>query len=144
VLRDTRLMRTAEEGEAFERAVEELARRMDPRDLTGMLLALDDRTEQPERMWGLLHLAEDFDDEVFAGAYLTSLRGAMPEGREWMETLLIRQLNSESARATLTAQAANADAETREALLGLLDGIEAMDSPVAERARTMAGLLSRE
>lgn len=144
VLRETRLMRSAEEGEAFERAAEQLARRMDSHDLAGMLLAFDDRTEQPERMWGLLHLVEDFDDDAFAGAYLATVSAAMPDAREWMETLLIRQLNSESARATLTAQAAKAAPDTREALFGLLAGIAAVDDPVAERARMTMGLLTRE
>ncbi len=144
VLHETRLMRSVEEGEAFERAAEQLARRMDSRDLAGMLLAFDDRTEQPERMWGLLHLVEDFDDEVFAGAYLGTVSAATPDAREWMETLLIRQLNSESARATLTKQATTAAPDTREALFGLLAGIAAMDSPVAERARATMGLLAHK
>lgn len=93
-------MRSVEEGEAFERAAGRLARRMDPRDLPGMHLAFDDQAEQPQRMWGLLHLVEDFDDEAGAAAYLGTLREALPAAREWMETLLMRQLNSEPARAT--------------------------------------------
>lgn len=70
-------MRSVEEGEAFERAAEQLARRMDAHGLAGMHLTFDDRTEQPERMWGLLHLVEDFDDEAFAGAYLGTLCAAV-------------------------------------------------------------------
>lgn len=61
-----------------------------------------------------------------------------------METLLIRQLNSESGRATLITQAVNASPDNREALFALLAGIAAMDSPVAERARTTLGVLTRE
>jgi hypothetical protein len=101
-----------------------------------MLLAFDDQTEQPERMWGLLHLVEAFADDVYATAYLGSLTTTVAMAREWMETLLIRQLNSESARATLSRQAATAGPATREALFGLLDGVAVEDDPVAERART--------
>ncbi len=142
VLGDARLMRSAEEGEAFERAVGQLSRRMNPRDLSVMLLAFDDQTEQPERMWGLLHLVEDFADDVYATAYLGSLTTTVAMAREWMETLLIRQLNSESARATLIRQAATAGPAIREALFGLLDGVAAMDAPVGERARTTKSQLA--
>jgi hypothetical protein len=143
-LEATRLMRTPAEGETWEHALEQVAQRMDPGDLPALLAAFDDGTEQPERMWGLLHLVEAFDDVEYANAFLGSLREATLGAEGWMETLLVRQLNSDAALAMLLDQASRSDRATQHGLRQLLGRIARRHQPVATRAHAALRELTLE
>lgn len=99
-LKAVRLLQTVQECETFEDALAEI----DTADLS-LLPALyecfDDQTAQPELMWQLLHLIEDFEEEASLLALLEQTPYMQEHAPNWLTILWARVLNSAEARARL-------------------------------------------
>jgi hypothetical protein len=71
VLETNKFMRSPDEVTAFENALASLADRPQDEDLPDLHLILDDRCEQPEVMFGLIHFLESFDVSAQIQAFVT-------------------------------------------------------------------------
>ncbi|MBC6422913.1 MAG: hypothetical protein GDA43_18175 [Hormoscilla sp. SP5CHS1] len=98
ILQANRLMRSPSEIAAFENALIELAQNPEDRWLPELHLALDDRCQQQEVMWDLIHFLESFDMKAQLLAFVKVLPELMARTPEWTKILYYRICNDESAR----------------------------------------------
>ena len=98
ILEANKLMRSPDEVIAFENALVSLADRpQDEEDLPDLHLILDDRCEQPEVMFGLIHFLESFDVSAQIQAFVTVVPQLMLVASEWTRILHSRILNDDDA-----------------------------------------------
>jgi hypothetical protein len=97
ILTENRLMQTPQQVDAFETALTEIAKNPDENDLTAYHLILDDRCQQPEVMFSLIHFLESFDMEKQIEAFITIVPQLILSAPEWTRILHERILNDESA-----------------------------------------------
>ena len=96
-LESNKLMRDPDEVTAFENALASLADRPQDEDLPDLHLILDDRCEQPEVMFGLIHFLESFDVSAQMQAFVTVVPQLMLVASEWTRILHNRILNDGDA-----------------------------------------------
>ena len=70
VLEINRLMQSLDEVAAFEDALAQLAEEPDPALLSDLHLVLDDRCQQPEVLFGLIHFLESFEVAAHTNSHL--------------------------------------------------------------------------
>jgi hypothetical protein len=97
ILEANKLMRSPDEVTAFENALASLANHPKNEDLPGLHLILDDRCEQPEVMFGLIHFLESFDVSAQIQAFVTVVPQLIIVGSEWTKILHSRILNDDYA-----------------------------------------------
>jgi Immunity protein 30 len=97
ILEANKLMRSPDEVTAFENALASLADRPQDEDLPDLHLILDDRCEQPEVMFGLIHFLESFDVFAQMQAFVTVVPQLMLVASEWTRILHTRILNDDDA-----------------------------------------------
>lgn len=97
ILEKNKLMRSPDEVTAFENALASLANHPQDEDLPDLHLILDDRCEQPEVMFGLIHFLESFDVSAQIKAFVTVVPQLMILGSEWTRILHDRILNDDDA-----------------------------------------------
>lgn len=97
ILAANKLMRSPDEVIAFENALASLADRPQNEDLPDLHLILDDRCEQPEVMFGLIHFLESFDVSAQLQAFVTVVPQLMLVASEWTRILHDRILNDDDA-----------------------------------------------
>ncbi|MBE9186547.1 hypothetical protein IQ270_18105 [Microcoleus sp. LEGE 07076] len=97
ILETNKLMRSPDEVTAFENALASLADRPQNEDLPDLHLILDDRCEQPEVMFGLIHFLESFDVSAQMQAFVTVVPQLMLVASEWTRILHSRILNDDDA-----------------------------------------------
>ncbi len=97
ILEPNKLMRSPDEVIAFENALASLADRPQDEDLPDLHLILDDRCEQPEIMFGLIHFLESFDVSAQMQAFVTVVPQLMLVASEWTRILHSRILNDDDA-----------------------------------------------
>jgi immunity protein 30 of polymorphic toxin system len=136
MLRSSSRLRDDADFETYERAVELLAESLDPRDLPAIYQAFDDGTEDYEVFWSLVHLVDKYDWRTAAKVYVSLLPETLPKAHEWMELLVIRQVNHDEARGHLLEAARAAPAPNRDAVRSLLVGLASEQD--SESARALA------
>lgn len=97
ILEANKLMRSPDEVTAFENALASLADRPQNEDLLDLHLILDDRCEQPEVMFGLIHFLESFDMSAQIQVFVTVVPQLMLVASEWTRILHSRILNDGDA-----------------------------------------------
>lgn len=97
ILERNQLMRSPNEVIAFENALASLANYPQDEDLQNLHLILDDRCEQPEVMFGLIHFLESFDVSAQIQAFVTVVPQLMLVASEWTRILHSRILNDDDA-----------------------------------------------
>jgi len=97
ILEKNKLMRSPDEVTAFENALASLANHPQDEDLPDLHLILDDRCEQPEVMFGLIHFLESFDVSAQIQAFVTVVPQLMLVASEWTRILHDRILNDDDA-----------------------------------------------
>ena len=97
ILQVNKLMRSPDEVTAFEKALASLADRPQNENLPDLHLILDDRSEQPEVMFGLIHFLESFDVSAQIQAFVTVVPQLMLVASEWTRILHGRILNDDDA-----------------------------------------------
>ncbi len=140
-----RKLRSTEQVRAFDDALAGLAANREAADLPGLFRVFIDATEDPSNvMWGLIHLAESYESQPYASAFVASLPETVNDAAEWMQILAIRQLNDDPSRALLIDAARGAEPGQRSALISLLRQIADFPQAVGGRAReviaTIGGL----
>ncbi len=97
ILEANKLMRSPDEVTAFENALASLANHPQNEDLPDLHRILDDRCEQPEVMFGLIHFLESFDVSAQIQAFVTVVPQLMLVASEWTRILHDRILNDDDA-----------------------------------------------
>jgi Immunity protein 30 len=97
ILKANKFMRSPDEVTAFEKALAALAENSNNEDLPSLHLSLDDRCEQPEVMFGLIHFLESFDVSAQLKAFVTVVPELIVTASEWTRIIHSRILNDESA-----------------------------------------------
>ncbi|MBB1149854.1 hypothetical protein H4K35_06855 [Myroides sp. NP-2] len=96
----TRLMTSEEEVEQFEEALALLYQQEKIEHLPLFLSVLDDRTEQEEVMYGVLHAIESYASTLGFSKYIELILAAMDsfqeQAEEWKELIFLRMINSEA------------------------------------------------
>lgn len=97
-LQQNRLLQSPEEITIFEETLSQLIEHPPGNDFLPRLhLTLDDRCQQPEIMFGLVHFLESFDIESQLKAFVTVLPQLIDSAPEWSKILHQRIINDESA-----------------------------------------------
>ncbi len=96
-LKASRLMRSREEVNAFENALFQLAENPKNDDLPALHLIFDDRCQQPEVMFGLVHLLESFALEEQLQAFVAIVPELITVAPDWTKILHSRILNDKEA-----------------------------------------------
>ncbi|MDY6802907.1 MAG: Imm30 family immunity protein [Cyanobacteriota bacterium] len=96
-LKENRLMQTEREINSFETALAEIANNPNEEDLPKYHLILDDRCQQPEVMFGLVHFLESFEPETQLQAFIKVIPQLALDAPEWTKILHNRILNDEFA-----------------------------------------------
>ncbi|MEQ8961459.1 MAG: Imm30 family immunity protein [Coleofasciculus sp. C2-GNP5-27] len=97
VLEANKLMRSRQEVIAFETALAELAQHPNAKDLPSLHLIFDDRCEQPEVMFSLLHFIESFDLQQQLQSFITVVPTLIGLAQDWTRIIHTRILNDDSA-----------------------------------------------
>jgi hypothetical protein len=97
ILAANKLMRDPEEVTAFENALAALAENFHQEDLPNLHLILDDRCEQPEVMFGLIHFLESFEVSAQLKSFVTVVPELIFAASEWTRIIHNRIVNEESA-----------------------------------------------
>jgi len=97
ILAANKLMRSAEEVTAFENALAEFAKHPESEHLPDLHLILDDRCQQPEVMFSLIHFLESFEMEQQLQAFICVIPQLIVVASDWTRILHSRILNDEVA-----------------------------------------------
>jgi hypothetical protein len=102
---ENRLMKTDEEIDLFEEAMNELYKEDVLENISIFCKSFDDNTEAHEVMFGLIHGIERYYKIFGEDVYIISLIDSLPKMNsnsiEWQDTLFYRILNSEWSRESL-------------------------------------------
>ncbi|MCE4049581.1 Imm30 family immunity protein [Bacillus sp. Au-Bac7] len=103
-LYECRLLETQEDCEEFDAALESIsATDFNERDIINDLFRIfDDETEDEEVMFGLLHLIEEFEMNVYLLGVANALPYLMDNAKEWAIIINKRILNSDIYRTEYT------------------------------------------
>lgn len=97
---DSRLMRTVEEFETFERVLIEIRYLEDINHMPYLCKAFDDETECPEVMFNIIHVIEDYSEIFSIKEYLEMLISSTPmmflHAKTWLVEINIRLLNNKN------------------------------------------------
>ena len=100
-----RLMQNDQEIESFEQALNSLYSNSDIENITYFCQAFDDDTMEHEVMFSLVHGIESYDKEYGKDKTLQKLLQSLhymeDKAKDWMETMILRILNDDSARREL-------------------------------------------
>lgn len=107
----------------------------------GFLLGLlRDDSLYDEGMFSLIHAAESFDDATYVRRFLEVAPELVKEAPSWASLLIVRIINSDSARAVLIGEVGEASISVKKAVAWLLESINNEDSSFI--MKTMAPLLA--
>jgi len=96
ILAANKLMRSPDEVAAFENALTKLAENPKNEDLPELHLILDERCEQPEVMFSLIHFIENFEVKAQLQAFITVVPQLIVVAPDWTRILHSRILNDEA------------------------------------------------
>lgn len=96
-----RLLESPEAVKAFDAALAEIE--VTETTAPALLRCFDDRTRQPEVMWGLVHALETLSDVALVSCVLHASEALSQTAQEWLELLVLGQLNHPACRAIFLA-----------------------------------------
>lgn len=107
----------------IDEAVSKVASLKDPASIKALLCFLRDSALYDEGMYSLIHAAESFDDDIYIREFLFALPTLCRQAPAWASVVLMRVLNSDSARESLTKQVPDKDQDVKDSLIWLLEQI---------------------
>jgi len=114
---NNRLMQTDEEITSFEEAMNLLYEVEDIENIKYFCKAFDDNTHEPPVMFSLVHGIENYDNifgkETATSKFLDSIHYMQPSAPEWLETMILRNLNHDPSREVLIEQLKDKNTETK-------------------------------
>lgn len=138
VLKENRHLRDEDAVAKFDSALGELPEESedDVAYVTQLFDVFVDDCDQPEVMWGLLHFAEDFDDETYIAAFLLSINELSAKAKDWLEIILSRILNNDDSKKQLIAALKNRSKSENNAVIKLLEKLKADEEPDLQDSAT--------
>lgn len=127
-LEANRLMRSPDEVAAFEQALAELAQHPSNEYLPDLHLIMDDRCQQPEVMFSLIHLLESFEVSEQLRAFIQVVPRLVVRAAEWTHILHSRILNDAVACVAIEEILQSVDGEQRSIVCQILKEIAANKS----------------
>ncbi|MCU0544039.1 MAG: Imm30 family immunity protein [Oscillatoriaceae cyanobacterium Prado104] len=138
ILNANKFMRSDEEVMSFEYALAELALDRNSEYLPALYLVLDDRCEQHEVMYGLIHFLESFELKDQLRAFIDTTDRTIVNAKEWTMILLYGILNQDLARNLYSEMLHSTHSPNRALCTTLLQEIAANESPpLSSRAESV-------
>lgn len=111
---------------AIDNALVPVSAAQDPRSIEPLLLMLRDDAND-YGMWSLLHAAEAYDDNTYVTAFVGALPQIVSTASGWSSVLMMRVLNSETARHELARQLRDAPQASRVTAASVCEDINRTD-----------------
>jgi len=125
---------------AIDTAIESVLAARDPSVIGPLLLLLRDDADD-EGMWSLLHAAESFEDEAYVRDALRVLPLLNETSSRWSEILIMRILNSETARVQLVSRVKLAPDERRAAVRSVCARLNGQNARLARGLQELEAAL---
>lgn len=122
-LKQNRLLRNRSEFEGFEEALANLSEVTDYGIIKGLCEAFDDKTEDEEVMFGLIHLIEDFQGEEGLIETAKAVPFMIPQAKRWSKIIHYRILNDDPSREMYVGALKKVDIATRKVIMDILKEI---------------------
>jgi len=120
-----RLMRTDKEITDFEEAMNLLYEVENIENIEYFCKAFDDNTQEHPVMFSLIHGIENYDNvfgkEAATSRFLDSIHHMQPSASEWLETMILRNLNHDPSRAVLIDQLKQKNDEIKNIVREVID-----------------------
>ena len=126
-LYNNRLLRTKEEFENFEKSLNELSEVIEENDIPELCMIFDDKTEDDEVMFGLLHLIESFSSEKAFRLTIMGVSQMLENAGNWAKIVIYRCLNDDCSRAMFKKAMESVDVQTQKVIESLLYYIKKED-----------------
>lgn len=130
ILEANKFMRTNEEIAAFETALAEFAENPNSEYLRKLHLILNDKCQQPEVMFSLIHFLESFEIKAQFQAFLDVVPQLIIDAPQWTKIIHYRILNDESATTIYKDMLQSVDLPTRKLVENLIEQINREYQPV--------------
>ncbi|MEG4282869.1 Imm30 family immunity protein [Microcoleus sp. A006_D1] len=138
ILNANKFMRSDEEAMNFDFALAELALHSNREYLPALYLVLDDRCEQHEVMYGLIHFLESFEIQDQLQAFIDAIDRMIVNAKEWTLILLYGILNQDLSRNLYSEMLHSTHFQNRDLCNTLLQEIAANESPpLSSRAESI-------
>lgn len=138
ILNANKFMRSDEEAMNFDLALAELALHPNREYLPALYLVLDDRCEQHEVMYGLIHFLESFEIPDQLQAFIDAIDRMIVNAKEWTMILLYGIINQDLSRNLYSEMLHSTNSQNRDLCTTLLQEIAANESPpLSSRAESV-------
>ena len=134
-----RFLRSPQEVKQFDDALGAYARSSATADMADLLSIFDDRTENQEVMFGLVHLIEDLPAEPSFRVLIDRLPAVAQHAAGWADTMISRILNDDKTRPAFAEILRSAPKESRDIAVGILRKAAANPRPRLQKLRDGAG-----
>ena len=132
ILNENKLLRTNEEIEKFEEAIENILSNEDYNDIKYLCTGFDDNTEDDEVMFGLIHAIESYDRiadvKLTLKEFIESIPSVYSNAKEWIKIMNKRILNDESSLDEYIEIVKNCNEELKLILIELMNEVK-KDNP---------------
>jgi len=138
ILNANKFMRSDEEAMNFDFALAELALHPNREYLPALYLVLDDRCEQHEVMYGLIHFLESFEIKDQLQAFIDAIDRMIVNAKEWTMILLYGIINQDLSRNLYSEMLHSTHSQNRDLCTTLLQEIVVNESPpLSSRAESV-------
>lgn len=124
-LYNSRLLRNTEEIEVFENAIQKIVELQDSKLISKMCRCFDDKCEDIEVMYGLVHAIEIFEGEEYFEQVIIATKDMLQTAKMWVRTIYYGILNDEPSRKIFINVLKNkVDNSNRTMVISLLEQIK--------------------
>lgn len=125
----------------FEEILGDIAKLKDPNVIRKLVNYLDDDSEYPDVIFGIVHLIEEFDDHTYLQELLPSISLLTQNSPYWAKVLHYRIMNSSTTLTEYSKISSSLSEDTKQALKKLLVEIKKEDKEFDSQCNTLiAGL----
>jgi hypothetical protein len=126
-LQKSRLLRNSLEVRDFESAIENIVSLKDYSLIKDLCTGFDDKTENHEVMFGLVHVIEDFEGEEGLFEMVNAVPSMLSHAKEWATILNYRVLNHEPSRELYIQVLKKVDVQVKNTFIQILKEIKTED-----------------
>lgn len=124
-LYNSRFLRNTEEIEVFENAIQKIVELQDAKLISKMCRCFDDKCEDIEVMYGLVHAIEIFEGEEYFEQVIIATKDMLQTSKMWVRTIYYGILNDEPSRKIFINVLKNkVDNSNRTMVISLLEQIK--------------------
>ncbi len=124
-LQNSRLLKNKIEVNNFESAIENIVSLNSSKFIKDLCTGFDDKTEDSEVMFGLIHAIEDFEGEEGLLEMAKAIPSMLPHAKEWATILNYRILNHEPSRRLYIQVLKKVDVQVKNTIIQIIKEIKA-------------------